>query len=127
MMSVCLNHGKPEPGTQMTYRLVPLETYTSDVALQRLLIAVGSGQLEPGAAQAAAWHLSDAMSWDELSEKKIEHLGGIEAEPYFSAEQIAGAREAVAAARAAVSDGETKTKAATETAPGRERNRRSRR
>ena len=46
LVSVCLNHGKPEPRPSMTYRLVPLETYTGDKALRALLVAVGTGTLD---------------------------------------------------------------------------------
>jgi hypothetical protein len=90
----------------MTYRLLPVEKYTRDPVLGQLLAAVGAGQLDSGAAQAAAWHLSDSMSWEALTDKRIEHLGGIEPEPYFSTEQLAAAREAVAAARLAASERE---------------------
>ncbi len=99
LTSVCLEHGKAEPRVQMTYKLVPLENYTGDAALQELLVAVGSGELEPAVAQAAAWHLSNSMSWEKLSAKAIEHLGGVDPEPYFSEAQIADARQFVAAAQ----------------------------
>lgn len=99
LTSVCLEHGKAEPQPKMTYKLVPLETFTSDLALQELLIAVGSGRLEPGVAQAAAWRVANNMSWDHLSAKLIERLGGVDDEPYFSPAQITAAQELVAAAR----------------------------
>jgi hypothetical protein len=101
LTSVCLQHGKPEPGSQMTYRLLPVDRLIDDPVLPQLLSAVGAGQLDSGVAQAAAWHLSDSMSWEALAEKKIEHLGGIDPEPYFSPEQLAAAREAVTTARLA--------------------------
>jgi hypothetical protein len=63
------------------------------------------------------------MSWEALGEKKVEHLGGIEPEPYFSADQIAAAREAVAAAQAAAPERETS--AHREPGPAREKKRRS--
>ena len=34
LTTVCLEHGKAEPRTKMTYKLVKLEEYTSDPALQ---------------------------------------------------------------------------------------------
>ena len=93
---VCLNHGRPEPRPQMRYKLVKLETFTSDPALQELLIRVGAGDLDSQAAQAAAWHLTDDMSWEQLSAKQIERLGGVDDEPYFTAAQLSRARELVA-------------------------------
>ena len=41
------------------------------------------------------------MTWEQLSQKTIERLGGVEPDPYFSAEQIAAARDLVAAAQSA--------------------------
>ncbi len=75
--SVCLNHGKAEPMPKMTYRLVKLEDYTSDPVLQELLEAVGTGKYDDRkqAAQAATWTLTDKMSFEQLSDKKIERLG----------------------------------------------------
>jgi hypothetical protein len=74
-----------------------------------------------GVAQAAAWHLSDSMSWKSLAEKRIEELGGINPQPYFSTEELAAAREAVAAARLAAV--ERKGAAASEPGPTRARER----
>jgi hypothetical protein len=93
MNSVCLNHGKTEPRANMTYKLVKLEDYTSDPALQELLVQVAGAEIDPKSAQAAVWHLTDKMSWEELAAKAIDHLGGIDPEPYFSGAQIAAARE----------------------------------
>jgi hypothetical protein len=93
---VCLNHGRAEPRAQMRYKLVKLETFTSDRALKELLIRVGAGDLDSQAAQAAAWHLTDHMSWEQLSAKQIERLGGVDDEPYFTAAQLSRARELVA-------------------------------
>jgi hypothetical protein len=46
------------------------------------------------------------MSWDELSAKAIEHLGGADPEPYFTGEQIAAARELLAQAQSRASERE---------------------
>lgn len=96
--TVCLQHGKAEPRPKMTYKLVKLETYTSDPVLQELITMVGTGKLDSGAAQAAAWHLTDNMSWEELAAKKIKHVGGAPPEPYFSAAQMAAAQQLIAQA-----------------------------
>ena len=49
---------------------------------------LGQGNLDQRAAQAAAWHFANGMSWDELAAKKIHHLGGRPDEPYFSRSEI---------------------------------------
>lgn len=92
LTSVCLNHGKGEPKPTMTYRLVKLETYTKDPILQELLTMVGTGQYDSRSAQAATWHLTDKMSWEELAAKKIRHVGGTPDEPYFTYEQLSRAQ-----------------------------------
>lgn len=100
LTSVCLEHGKSDPLPKMTYKLVPLENYTGNLALREFLMVLGSNELDSGAAQAAAWCLANDMSWESLSAKTVGRLGGVDDDPYFSAAQIAAAQELVAAARA---------------------------
>jgi hypothetical protein len=88
MKGVCLAHGKPDPRPRMTYRLVKLEDYTGDPALQEMLKLFGTGNLDLQSAQAAVWHLTDRMSWQELREKRIEPWGGGEPSSYFSEKQV---------------------------------------
>ena len=98
--SVCLAHGLPEPHPRMNYRLVPTEEFTQDVRLQQLVRMVGSGRLNQQAAQAAAWHLADDMSWRELAAKSVRRLGGQGNTPYFQRGELFGAQSIVAQADA---------------------------
>src|SRR4029077_12128658 len=75
MKGVCLAHGKPDPRPRMSYKLVKLEDYTSDTALQETLNVFGSSDVDLQAAQAAVWHLTDKMSWQDLREKRQEQWG----------------------------------------------------
>ena len=75
--SVCLEHGKPEPSGNSKYTLVPLSRVNSDPVLYRLMTKVATGKVDSQAAQAAAWHLTDKMSFNELADKMEEHLGDI--------------------------------------------------
>ncbi|HEX6987545.1 MAG TPA: hypothetical protein VF170_19355, partial [Planctomycetaceae bacterium] len=75
--SVCLEHGKPEPSSRMTYEIRPVEEVTDDETLQALIALVGSGKIDADVAQAAAWHLTDGMSWAQLAALKNERLGGL--------------------------------------------------
>ncbi len=85
--TVCLEHGKKEPNARVPYEVVPIETFTSDARVQELCKLVGTGQVDQRAAQAAAWHLANGMSWEDLLNKKIHHLiGGDEA--YFTEAEI---------------------------------------
>jgi hypothetical protein len=66
---VCLEHGKPDPNPRMTYRIVPLEMVSSDPRVAELCTQLGNGKLPQNTAQAAAWHITDGLSWEELAAK----------------------------------------------------------
>ncbi len=59
---------------------------------------LGNGLINQRAAQAAAWHLENNMSWEELANKQIRHLNGIR-EPYFSPQEIQTGMEVASNAR----------------------------
>jgi hypothetical protein len=42
-------------------------------------------------AQAAAWHITDGISWQVLAAKVIDHAGGTPDEPYFQQAELAAA------------------------------------
>jgi hypothetical protein len=88
LKTVCLSHGRPDPRPRMKYKLVKLEDYTSDAALQETLKLVATSESDLQSLQAAVWHLTDKMSWKDLRAKQIERLGGHEPLPYFSDSQI---------------------------------------
>ena len=89
--SVCLEHGKAEPSPRTIYRIAKLEEFSTDPVLEETLKMVSSGQLEPQAGQAATWHITNKMSWQELSAKSIPHIGQ-PSTPYFSAATMARAQ-----------------------------------
>lgn len=92
--SVCLEHGKAEPSPRMKYRPVRVSDYTKDPALQELLLLVGTEQIDPQVAQAAAWHIANKMSWDELANKAKSKLAG-RFVPYFSHAELTRASQLV--------------------------------
>ncbi|MDA1015347.1 MAG: hypothetical protein O3A00_12965 [Planctomycetota bacterium] len=96
--SVCLNHGLPVPRPSANYQLMPPEQYTSDANLQELLYIVASGKIDQKSAQAAAWHLTDKMSWQELANKTIKRLGGLPPQRYFTLLELRRAQLAVSVA-----------------------------
>lgn len=98
-VSVCLKHGLPEPSPKATYRLMPTEEYTQDPALQEVIRMVGTGRLEQQSAQAAAWHLTDQMSWQQLAAKAVKRTG-FAPTPYFSRASLYRAQNIVAQAAA---------------------------
>ncbi|MCA9028067.1 MAG: hypothetical protein KDA86_22850 [Planctomycetaceae bacterium] len=96
--SVCLEHGKAEPRPSMTYQVVRTEEYTQNPALQELLRLVASGKIPSSVAQAAAWHLSDEMSWEELAQLEYERIG-VPNTPQFSYQELMAARSLVSTAK----------------------------
>jgi hypothetical protein len=88
MAVVCLNHGLREPSSSAPYKMVPAESVVDRPAVVELLKAFGSGQLKHGAAQAAAWHLNNDLSWNELAAKLQGTKRNLRRAPYFTADEI---------------------------------------
>lgn len=85
---VCLDHGLKDPSSSKPYKLVPAESHVNNPAVVELLKAFGRGELDHGAAQAAAWNLNSNMSWDALAAKQTGTIRNLHRSPYFSAAQI---------------------------------------
>ena len=106
MNSVCLEHGKQEPNPRAKYTLVPVAKFNDDPVLFQLLSKVSTGRVDSQAAQAAAWHLTDKMSFQDLAAKTNETLDGSEPTAYFSREELQGAQELLASAVGQAADAE---------------------
>jgi len=104
--SVCLNHGLNEPTPRAKYTIMPVDQYTRDPVLQSLIYMVGTGKLDQHSAQAATWHVTDGMSWQQLANKGKGPVR-VPGDNYFSVQniqaamQIAGTAQAHAAERLA--------------------------
>jgi hypothetical protein len=97
--TVCLEHGKKDPRPAIPYQVRPLSEVTTKPGIRELLKSLGEEKIDQRAAQAAAWHLANGLSWEELAAKRIEHLGRF-SEPYFSFAQLIAARQAADVATA---------------------------
>ncbi|MDC0574543.1 hypothetical protein OAO39_01290 [Pirellulaceae bacterium] len=87
--TVCLEHGKKEPNPRIKYDIVPIENFTRNAQVIELCRMLGSGKLDQMSAQAAAWHLTDDLSWQQLVQKiGATHLNGT-SERYFHPNQVA--------------------------------------
>jgi len=91
---ICLEHGKPNPRSTMEYEIKPVENITTDERVIELLRQFGSGKLKHASAQAAAWHLANNMSWQELAAKHRRSLSGTKS-PYFTLTTLRQAAEIV--------------------------------
>lgn len=96
-VSVCLEHGKLEPIPRANYAVVPVERYTDDPVLREIVQMVGSGRLDQHSAQAAAWHVANHMSWEQLAAKSSSPVP-VAGREYFSSDNLKEARQIVAAA-----------------------------
>ena len=101
---VCLEHGKREPRSGVAYQIKPLETLTDKPEVRELLTAFGKRRLNQRAVQAAAWHLANGMSWQELAAKQTDNLGGING-PFFAPDEVMAGMQ-----MAAYSIGQTEAK-----------------
>ncbi|HBO42426.1 MAG TPA: hypothetical protein DD670_00495 [Planctomycetaceae bacterium] len=99
--TVCLAHGKPEPRPKIPYEIKPIDEFTDNVEIHAICRMVGTGEVNQRAAQAAAWHYTDGMSWQELAAKQLRSANGT-SRPYFSPDEIkVGMRIAETATRVA--------------------------
>ncbi len=110
--SVCLEHGKTEPAPRMNYTIAKVQDFRDDPLLEEVLKMVASGQLDEQSAQAATWHVTDKMSWEQLAAKSIPHIGR-PATPYFTPQQIARAQSIFSTAVARVNEHQENDKTAT--------------
>ncbi|MCX7422244.1 MAG: hypothetical protein NT013_22240 [Planctomycetia bacterium] len=113
--SVCLEHGKTEPAPRMSYTIGRVQDFRDDPVLEEVLKMVASGQLDEQSAQAATWHVTDKMSWEQLATKSIPHIGR-PATPYFTPQQIARAQSIFSTAVAHVNEHKENSKTATASA-----------
>jgi hypothetical protein len=86
--TVCLEHGKGEPNERIPYEIKPLDKVANRPAVVELCRALGTGQVNQRAAQAAAWFLNNDISWQELSAKRYRYANGVLGESYFKPQEI---------------------------------------
>jgi len=95
IVTICLEHGKKDPNPKIAYEIKPIETVTGDKRVHEICKLLGDGKLDQQIAQAAAWHLTDGLTWEQLVQKvKIRHLNG-STETYFSPYQVTTAARVV--------------------------------
>ncbi|MFC1597065.1 hypothetical protein ACFL5Q_03880 [Planctomycetota bacterium] len=98
LTSVCLDHGKPDPRPAIRYEIKPLASVTDKPEVDALCGMLGRGQIGQRAAQAAAWHFENDMSWDDLEGLRLKLAMGRMTKPYFTPDELAGAKKAAESA-----------------------------
>ena len=94
LQTVCLEHGKPDPRPAMAYEIRPIESVAAKPAVGELCRMLGEGGVSQRAAQAAAWHLSNGMSWEKLKAERRKFVFEGRSEPFFTREELADAKKA---------------------------------
>jgi len=97
--TVCLEHGKPEPRPNMQYEIKPIAEFTDKAEVHELCRMLGTGRIDQRAAQVAAWHLNNGMSWQELAAKQLRRANGV-SRPYFTPMEIQAGMQISAVATA---------------------------
>ncbi len=110
--TVCLEHGKGEPRAAIHYEIKPLEGVTTKPGVRELCEMLAHGRINQRAAQAAAWHLNNGMTWQELATKRLRFANG-SSQSYFSPQEIQGGMK-IAAAATQLAEERQKPKAGTE-------------
>jgi hypothetical protein len=94
--TVCLDHGNPVPRPAIPYEIRPMSGATDKPLLAEVCELLGRHEIGHRAAQLAAWHLSNGMSWPSLAALRTpQAIGSIAA---YTSEEIAAAKKAVAKA-----------------------------
>ncbi len=93
--TVCLEHGKRDPNPRVAYKIVPIEQFTQDARIRVLCQALGDGKLSQNTAQAAAWHMMDGLSWEELAAKNRKESKYTGNERWFTTKELRSAMAVV--------------------------------
>jgi len=96
--AVCLEHGKPNPRPAKPYRIAPIAEATDKPEVASLCGMLGRGEISQRAAQAAAWHLNNDMSWEQLRAKRAQIVFGQLRAPFFTRRELAEGEQAAARA-----------------------------
>ncbi|MBI1347267.1 hypothetical protein GC163_13390 [bacterium] len=102
MKTVCLSYGRPDPMSKMTYRLVPVEEYSSDPVLAELLESY-TERVDRDTMQAATWHVANGLSWDQIRQLPDRRVPGVSA-TIFTPRDVQSAEQFVTAVTEAAKD-----------------------
>ncbi len=117
MATVCLEFNKKDPKPSMKYEIKPLDQVTTDPAIREICKMLANDEISQKVGQAATWHRTDSLSWEQLLVHDKVRLSNGYYERFFTPEQVYWAREvdaaanqrAVAAARAQQQSGESRS------------------
>jgi hypothetical protein len=92
LTSVCLDYGHPAPRPTMKYQARPLGAVTDKKGVIEVCELLSRGEIGRRAAQLAAWHLNNDMSWEKLAGLRTKQAIGTT--PSYTKDDIATAKKA---------------------------------
>jgi hypothetical protein len=93
-----MEHGKEEPRPSVKYVIKPVEAFSKDPVVYQTLKLFAEKKINQRVAQAAAWHVSSKLTWEQLAAKEIKRIGQVP-QPYFSPQELRAAMQLVEAAK----------------------------
>lgn len=95
---VCLEHGKNDPNPRVKYEIRPIESVVKNPEVIEVCKLLGHGAITQNTAQAAAWHIENGLSWQELARKDRIRLRNGYVKKWFSPRELAYAQHLTAVA-----------------------------
>ena len=107
--TMCLEHGKEDPNPHIKYEIRPIAEFTDKPEVAELCRMIANDEIPQNVAQAAAWHLMDGLTWEQLAAKDRVRMSNGYAEKWFSYQELVFAQRAVmvASERAKAAESET--------------------
>lgn len=99
LRTVCLEFGKAEPGPRIAYQVKPLEAVTTRPGVREACRQLANAEVEQKVIQAAAWHLNNGLSWNQLKLKRYKSDFGVTSPIFTERELKQGQRLAETALR----------------------------
>jgi hypothetical protein len=88
---VCLEYGKPDPDARFKYQLKPLSEVCDKPELVSVLKSLGHELVDQRVAQAATWHLTNELSWNQIA-GLVKRKAGSVTEMQFQGHEVAAAQ-----------------------------------
>lgn len=92
LTGVCLEYGRPNPQPRFKYQIKPIQSVTEKPEVVELCAMLGRGEISQRAAQLAAWHLNNGMSWKELAGLRDKMAVG--ARPTYTRQELQAGQKA---------------------------------
>ena len=96
--SVCLQHDKAQPNPRTPHEVKPLAAVCDKPELYEVCRQLADVRTNRKALQAAAWHIANGLSWEELAAKRVSKVWWGSEPFYFTKAELKEAKRLAAAA-----------------------------